>query len=347
MRTVALGYKVTSVSHIPNPGYKQLTLIQLSKSPFFDVLVKLQSYGLYYIQQRLLRRELKQYNAFIEDVVDNRIATYKAQQTKPDNPSSASIRKDLFNFLLEAKDPKTHLPAFTVRDHLLSEARLLVLAGTDTTSTTLSALFFYLSHYPRVLAKLIEEIRSTFSSIDEVVYGPTLSKCKYLRACVDETLRMSFPAPSELSRVVLSGGAIIDGNAYPAGTIVGCPGFAIGWNEAVYGDANIFRPERWIPSSHPDTLNPEADVQKLRQCFHPFSIGPMNCAGQNLAMLELLLVSARTIWRTDLRLASGQSVGEGRPQMGWGQRSPKQYIVKDAYLSLKDGPILQFRRREG
>lgn len=262
---------------------ERLTRVQLSKSPLFDLLLGLKSYGLNSIQERLLRKEVKEYNAFIEDTVDKRIAVHKARSFNT-KPSPTPVREDMFHFLLTAKDPETNLPAFDDRDNLLSEARLLVLAGTDTTSTTLCALFFYLGHYSRVLAKLTEEIRSTFSSIDEVVYGPTLSKCKYLRACVDETLRMSFPAPSELSRVILSGGAIIDGNAYPAGTVVGCPGFAIGWNESVYGDVNIFRPERWIPSSHLDTLNSEADVQKLKQCFHPFSIGPMNCAGQNLAM---------------------------------------------------------------
>lgn len=290
--------------------------------------------------ERARKIEVKDYNAFVESNVDKRIAAHKAGANVPG-------REDMFHFLLTATDPDTNLPAFSNRHHLLAETRLLVLAGTDTTAMTLCALFFYLAHNPRVLSKLAQEVRSTFSSSDQIVLGTKLSGCKYLRACIDETLRMAHPAPSELPREVLPGGAVIDGHLYPAGTVVGCAGWSMGRNETVFGDVATYRPERWIPSSDPDTLNSDADVQKLKRAFHPFSIGSMNCAGQNLATLELLLVSARTVWGADFRLAPGQAacLGEGRPDMGWGQMSPTEYMVKDAYLCLKEGPVLQFRQR--
>jgi len=72
-------------------------------------------------------------------------------------------------------------------------------------------------------------------------------------------------------------------------------------------------------------------------------MGSGDCAGRNLAMLELLLVVARTVWKSDLKLAPGYAIGEGRPELGWGQRNRNQYVVKDSFLCLKDGPVLQFK----
>jgi hypothetical protein len=62
----------------------------------------------------------------------------------------------------------------------------------------------------------------------------------------------------------------------------------------------------------------------------------MNYLGQNLAILELLLVTARTIWATDLRLSPGSTVGAGRMELGWGQNDPNQYVVKDYLVSKWD-----------
>jgi cytochrome P450 len=92
----------------------------------------------------------------------------------------------------------------------------------------------------------------------------------------------------------------------------------MGRDEAVYGDVNTFHPKRWIPSSHPDTLNSEDQVCNLKNNFHPFSIGSFDCAGKNVALLELLLVCAYTVWRTDIKVASGISDREGRLELGWG-----------------------------
>jgi hypothetical protein len=119
----------------------------------------------------------------------------------------------------------------------------------------------------------------------------------------------------------------------------------MGREEAVYGDATTFRPERWIPTSHPDTLNSEEDVRDLKKHFHLFSIGSNDCAGSNVALFELQLVCARTVWKTDIRIAPGSIDGEGRPELGWGQRIRREYMVRDSYLCLKKSSMLQFRRR--
>ena len=53
------------------------------------------------------------------------------------------MRKDMFHYLYQAKDPETGQPAYS-RDELLAEASLLTIAGSDTTLTSLCGFFFYI-----------------------------------------------------------------------------------------------------------------------------------------------------------------------------------------------------------
>jgi cytochrome P450 len=329
-----------ALKNIPHLFMKHVTVgYVLSKSSLMELVLFLQPRGLSKLQERIRHADMKAYNAFVEGCVDKRIAAHKAGEK--------ATRHDMFHFLLNAVDPDTGLPVYTERDKLLAEARLLVLAGTDTSAETLCGLFFYLAYNQRILKKLTTEIRSTFDTVEDIMLGPKLSNCQYLRACVDEALRIAPPAPGELPREVLAGGATIQGSFYPAGTVVGCAAWAMGRDDAVYSDAGTFRPERWIASSDPAFSHDEAHVRNLKKDFRPFSMGSRDCAGRSLAMLELLLVIARTVWKTDITMAPGVSVGSGNPELGWGQRRADQYVVKDSFLCLKDGPVLQFKSRPG
>ncbi|KAL8732942.1 MAG: hypothetical protein Q9181_003764 [Wetmoreana brouardii] len=291
--------------------------------------------GLNYLLGKLTPRNIKLYYEFMESSVTQRIKVEKALQD-----AGQSTRKDMFHYLHQAQDPETGQPAYT-RQELLSEAHLLIIAGSDTTSITLCGFFFYITHYPRVYSKLVKHIRCSFGSVEDIVEGPQLLSCQYLRACIDEAMRMTPAGPSELSRTILPGGLEVDGDFLPEGVNVGTAGWANGRNDENYGDSNIFRPERWIIDEAAGTT--AAHVAHARSCFHPFSAGPGNCVGQNLAILELSLVIARTLYRMDVRLAPGYSVGEGSPKLGWGRRDPNQFQLGDAYVAIRHGPMLQFR----
>jgi cytochrome P450 len=268
------------------------------------------------------------------------------EQWEPEIKKTPIEREDMLHFLCSAKDPDTGKPAFGLKD-LLSEANLLIMAGSDTTSITISALFFYLTHNRRVYLKLVNEVRATFASPEDIVHGPKLlTDCKYLRACLDETLRPAPAGPSELPREVLLGGTTIEGEHYPAGVIVGTPTWAMGRNEEQYGDAYTFRPERFIVSDELDSLNTEEEVRKLKRGLHTFLKGPGDCVGQKLAMLQMCIVVARTLWRMDVRLAPGTDVGAGSESLGWGLRDHRQYVLADAYISLHERPVVQTRVRQ-
>lgn len=158
------------------------------------------------------------------------------------------IRKDFFHYLFKYKDPDTGELVLS-RNELWMECELLIVAGADTTATVLAGLFFHLVHNPDIQERLAKEIQSEFSHIDEIVAGPRLHACKYLRAVISEGLRLSPPVAAELPRTVMSGGTVVEGHFFPADTHLSICTYCLGLNEDVYPEPFRFRPERWMEDS--------------------------------------------------------------------------------------------------
>lgn len=226
---------------------------------------------------------------------------------------------------------------------IIDPSVITVIAGADSTAVVLAGMFFYLTGDQPRCQLLADEIMTSFNSVDDIVYGPKLLACGYLKACIDEALRMSPPSLCELPREVLHGGIVIKGEHYPEGTIVGTPIWANSHNEEVYGDAGVFRPERWIADGTRGTIKEE--ITRMRHNYHGFSSGPFNCVGRNLAMAEMMIIVARTLYRFEMRRAPGSTLGCGRPDLGWGCTDENQFQLLDAFVSLRQGPEVQFRRR--
>ena len=321
-------------------GVTMLTLLQIIKSPIVPLLLWAKPRGLNRVLDAITPPDIKQYYSFIEDSIAKRQEASRVAKEK--NEKSAKAREDMLYYLCEARHPDTGGPAYSEQE-LIAEANLLIIAGSDTTSINLCGFFFYITHNERIYRKLISEIRTTFSSADEIRQGTRLASCIYLKACLDESMRLTPAGPSELGRLVLPGGQMVNGEFYPEGCEVGWSMWCSGRHDEI-GDPSVYRPERWIPDEHTGVT--EEDVRKVRSFVHPFITGPGNCVGQNLAMQEMLITIGRTLWRFDVRVAPGTTHGEGRPELGWGRRDRNQYMLLDMYTSGRDGPILQFRRRE-
>ncbi|KAG7104331.1 Cytochrome monooxygenase AKT7 like protein [Verticillium longisporum] len=272
----------------------------------------------------------------------------KGQLTERTKLGDDTDRRDFFYHLLKARDPETGQGFST--PELWSESNLLIIAGSDTTSTAMAATLFYITRSPAALQKATEEIRSKFSDVEEIHQGQTLNSCSYLRACVDEAMRLSPSVGGLLPREVLPGGLTIDGSFIPAGTVVGTPHYTIHHNENYYSSPFAYEPERWIVGAtraSTGRATTEVDLTAAQSAFCPFSVGPRGCIGKGLAYVEMMVTLARTLYLYDLRKAVGVvDPGEGSPDFEYGRHRVSEFQLSDTFTSVKDGCLVEYRRRD-
>ncbi|KAI1806922.1 cytochrome P450 monooxygenase-like protein [Daldinia bambusicola] len=337
-------------SNVKEPGENPLKLTpyyidqylkfhyKMARIPFPGLLFWLRPLGFNYLLEFFIPPAAQKFYQFIQNSLTDRIVLQKEQAKGLEDER----RQDTFYFLYEARDPDTGAPAYS-DEALRGEAMFFMIAGTDTTSTALCGIIFYLTGDPRRYQKLVDEILSTFESAEDIVYGPKLLGCKYLKACIDEGMRLSPSVPSDLPREVLPGGLTINGEYYPAGTGVGSVPWATMRNQEAYGDPEVFRPERWIPDE--STGVTQEAVAQAKACFHPFLSGPNSCVGQNLALVMIFTTLARLVYHLDMRRVPGSTFGGGSPEKGWGKRDVNQLQLEDISGAVSQGPEVQFRRR--
>jgi cytochrome P450 len=97
-----------------------------------------------------------------------------------------------------------------------SNAGLFMTGGSETTSSELSGLLYLLCQHPDKMKELMKEIRSQFTSEDEISMEK-LGTLNYLNACIAEGLRLYPPLALGLPRIVPKGGAEIAGSWVPGG----------------------------------------------------------------------------------------------------------------------------------
>ncbi|QBZ66636.1 hypothetical protein PoMZ_13619 [Pyricularia oryzae] len=249
---------------------------------------------------------------------------------------------DLFGSLINATDPETG-SKFTT-DELLAESATLVFAGTDTASISLAALLFYLAHNPTCYQRAATEVRDAFGS-EPVQGGPALASCVYLKACINEAMRMSPPVGGSLWREVTPPeGSIVDGQLIPQGCTVGVGLYSIQHSEVYYEEPFRYNPDRWLGND----ANNRAKVERALSAFAPFSLGPRSCLGKGFAQHELMLAAATILKIADFRIPKGveyNRVGCGRKGAELGRHRPEEYQLRDHITGQNEGPVLQFLLR--
>ncbi|KAL8730883.1 MAG: hypothetical protein Q9166_003810 [cf. Caloplaca sp. 2 TL-2023] len=144
-------------------------LCNTGRSPWLSQWLWLKPRGLDRLFGMLAQKNLIAYKQFIESNLSYRIAQEKNEEKKA--MDAGDVRKDLFHYLFHAKYPETGGSGYTMEE-LLEETSLLVVAGSDTTSTVVPAMFFYMARNPLIQQKLTNEIQNAFSSGDEIHAGP-------------------------------------------------------------------------------------------------------------------------------------------------------------------------------
>ncbi len=171
-------------------------------------------------------------------------------------------------------------------DDICSQLLTLLVAGHETTATTLAWIFYELHRHPEMLARLRAEIGELGPDPAPEAFG----KLSFLRAVVDETLRIH-PIISEVFRTVKDRFPF-QGYEIPAGVTVSASIVMIHNDPELYPDPTRFRPDRFLERRY----GPDEHL--------PFGGGHRRCLGDAFAMNEIAVVLATLLPRYELALAS-------------------------------------------
>ncbi|KAG9007742.1 hypothetical protein FRB94_013977 [Tulasnella sp. JGI-2019a] len=209
-----------------------------------------------------------------------------------------------------------------VKDQLLN----MMLAARDTTAGLLSFTCYLLAMYPDVMSRLRTEVLTAFGPTGLPTYD-SLKTLKYLRAVLNESLRIFPPVPLNLRSS--KGPTIIPTRQGPL--YIPRQGWQITWSVAaihkrkdLWGDdADDFVPERWMGERAKDIA---ADPFQ----FIPFNAGPRICLGQQFAYNEASFVLVRLLQVIDnFTVAQAEAAPAGSlPPDEWKLRQGRQAIEK-------------------
>ena len=215
----------------------------------------------------------------------------KALDATPEELEKQSGYIFLYELVKQTRDPNV------LRDQSLN----ILLAGRDTTAGLLSFAVFELAKNPQIWTKLRAEINEHFglgeeSRVNEITFQ-SLKRCEYLKAVLNETLRLhpSVPRNARFARknTTLPRGGGPNGNdpvLVRRNQVVQYSVSAMQTDPKYYGkDALVYKPERWF----------EESIRTLGWAYLPFNGGPRICLGQQFALTEAGYVLARLVQSFD------------------------------------------------
>jgi len=202
-------------------------------------------------------------------------------------------RTDLLQMLMEARDPGSGQGM--EERQLVDEILTLVVAGHETTASTLNSTWWLLSQHPDVEAQLHAE-QDRAGDLGPVDYAG-LGRLGYTRQVLDEVLRL-YPAGWALSRRSI-GPDLLAGYELPPGTDVVLSPYVIHRHPRYWPDAERFDPERFAGG---------AATAREHRAYLPFAVGPRHCIGEYFAIYEMMLHLNGATRRFRLRPAGDERV---------------------------------------
>lgn len=206
-------------------------------------------------------------------------------------------RDDVISRLVEAyrDEPDASLRRKRLQDEVLT----ILLAGHETTASTLSWTWYLIDRHPDVADRMRAEALAVLG--DRAPTFEDLHVLRYTNMVIQEAMRL-YPPVWALTRRALRADQV-GGYRVPAGVDVMISPYTLHRNPAFWPDPQRFDPQRFEPTGAAATAH--------RYAYIPFGAGPRVCVGSHLGMLEATLVAAMVARRFRLELPPGQ---EGRPE---------------------------------
>ncbi|KUI66488.1 Tryprostatin B 6-hydroxylase [Cytospora mali] len=261
-------------------------------------------------------------------------------------PGAAAAYKDFFNWCsseIEAKKKKWNPeeypqdivswlikvvmdkdPSASPTDAALHEdSRVIIVAGSETTATTLASIFYFLAKHPSVQHKLQSQVDSVLGK--EWDYEKVKS-ITFIDDIINEALRLKPALLTGGYRVTPPEGITVDGTFIPGDINVFVPVQGIQTDPRYWKEADEFIPERF--GERRDEMGTDGAP------FIPFSLGAYSCPGKNLAFLSLRITLSRVMQEFDVSFAPGET----------GEVFDKE--VKDTFTALLPPVMIRFTKRK-
>ncbi|BCS21454.1 cytochrome P450 [Aspergillus puulaauensis] len=196
---------------------------------------------------------------------------------------------DIFQYLLYGKNGQFLNLEW---GEIAAETAVILDAGSATTAIALNNVIYWLLRNPSCLARLREEVDDALEAADVVAPYEKVKNLPYLRACLDESLRITPPFSYNLPRRTPSDGAYILGEFVPGDTTVSMSSYVAHRDEEAFPEAEKYIPERWLGEKRKD----------IQSSFVPFSAGSRGCIGRNISYLEQTVLVASLVYRYEFTL---------------------------------------------
>jgi unspecific monooxygenase len=195
-------------------------------------------------------------------------------------------RIDILSLLISAKDEVGNsMTDQGLRDELMT----LLLAGYETTATSISWALYLIHKHPEIREKLLQEL-DTLGSLPDPM---SIFRLPYLTAVCNETLRIHPVAMLTFPRIVQEPLKLLGYSLEPGIIVAGCI-YLTHQRKDLYPEPKQFKPERFI------------EGQFSPYEFIPFGGGVRRCMGEALAIFEMKLVLATILSRYQLALVDTQ-----------------------------------------
>jgi len=276
-------------------------------------------------------------NAYLGPLVKEAVEKYQEKKRMMERLRGAGASEDLKESAKEETLLDQLLDLTQDQKFLKDEIFNILMASRDTTAFTLTAVVYVLAMYPDVFARLRAEILdkvgpSKMPSYDDV------RDMKYLRAIINETLRLFPPVPfnvrDSINATTLRSKTPGEKPIYvPPRTSVSYSVFLMHRRQELWGpDAEEFDPDRFIDERLAKYLTPNPFI------FLPFNAGPRICPGQQFAYDEVSFMIIRLLQHFSTMELSPESHAPGTlPPDAWktcpGRKASERFFPK-VYLTM-------------
>ncbi|XP_026470621.1 probable cytochrome P450 304a1 [Ctenocephalides felis] len=260
--------------------------------------------------------DLKRGNKVIYEFIEKNVESIMKQHEDGDDRSFVDIylnemtkrQKNIFN-----KDDET---TFSVDQLILTGADFLF-PSTTALGVQLCYLFFHLMYRPDVQDKILEELdrvvgRGRLPNLDDRPHMP------YTESCLRETMRIETLVPLNLPHRAQTDTSL-NGYNIPKNTMVITNLWSIHHDSDIWGDPEVFRPERFLDSR---------GLLKKKDITLPFGAGKRLCAGETFARQNMFLMFASLVQNFIFSPAPGKEKPPRRGELSGFIISPKDVWIK-------------------